>query len=125
MWRYTASVDYAIKILICLAKEKKSLSSTMLAKQISTSPRYVLHICRRLKDAGIVAVVYGIHGGFTLQIEPSNISIYDVASAIGLDMEFRHDIEIDSYFDKLADFHDKQTATLLSKLRFTSIADLI
>lgn len=58
MWRHTASVDYAIKILICLANEKRALSSSLLANHVETSPRYVLYICKKLKDAGIVLTIF-------------------------------------------------------------------
>ena len=124
MWRHTASVDYAIKILICLANEKRALSSSLLANHVETSPRYVLYICKKLKDAGIVLAFYGTNGGFALRKDPRNICIYDVATAMGQHIEYSPVKRIDSKFDKLLYFYSKQTAQLLIELKSTSIADL-
>lgn len=128
MWRYTTSVDYAIKILICLAKEKRSLSSSTLANFVATSPRYVLYICKKLKDAGMILAVYGINGGFLLQKEPSDINLYDILVAMGQNLEnMEYSLEKGEhhYFKKLSIFHREQKKLFLSNIKSTSLANLI
>ena len=46
------SMDYAIRMLICLAKASGAVSSSQLARTIGVSPRYLLQIGARLRDAG-------------------------------------------------------------------------
>ena len=46
-----SSTDYAIRMLICLAKASGAVSSSQLARTIGVSPRYLLQIGARLRDA--------------------------------------------------------------------------
>lgn len=125
MWRHTESVDYAIKILICLAKRGGILSSALLSSHIGTSPRYTLHICSKLKDAGLITVMHGTNGGFMLKKAPEDISLLEVTLAAGQNIEFRFVERTSHIFTKLYEFHEKQVSALLSKFGGTTIADLL
>ena len=57
--RLNRSTDYAIRMLICLAKASGAVSSSQLARTIGVSPRYLLQIGARLRDAGFVSVSFG------------------------------------------------------------------
>ena len=77
-----SSTDYAIRMLICLAKASGAVSSSKLAKAIGVSPRYLLQIGARLREAGFVHVGHGPAGGYQLSRPPAKISLIDVIMAM-------------------------------------------
>ena len=72
------STDYAIRIILYLAKNKQVVSSGKLSKVIRVSPRYLLQIGARLRDADLIATVYGPTGGYSLTKSPEQINLYDI-----------------------------------------------
>ena len=81
MW-LNASTDYAIRMLICLSRASGAVSSSKLSRAIGVSPRYLLQIGARLRDAGFVHVGHGSAGGYQLSCPPSKISLMDVIKAM-------------------------------------------
>ena len=77
-----ASTDYAIRMLICLSRASGVVSSSKLAKAIGVSPRYLLQIGARLREAGFVHVGHGPAGGYQLSRPPAKISLMDVIMAM-------------------------------------------
>jgi Rrf2 family protein len=72
------STDYAIRIMLYLAKCNRIASSTELSKNIAVSQRYLLLIAAKLRDGGLLGVNAGPSGGYYLRKEASQISVYDV-----------------------------------------------
>ena len=64
------STDYAIRMLICLFRASGAVSSSKLARTIGVSPRYLLQIGARLRDADFVSVSFGAAGGYRLSRLP-------------------------------------------------------
>ena len=77
MW-VSASTDYAIRMMICLADAAGLVSSSKLAKMIGVSTRYLLQIGARLRDAGLVTVTSGSSGGYKLSLPPEEICLLDI-----------------------------------------------
>jgi len=76
--QFNTSTDYAIRMILYLAKESKTVSSSKLATFIGVSSRYLLQISAKLRDAGLIEVTYGGNGRFRL-IHPANkISLFDI-----------------------------------------------
>ena len=73
-----ASTDYAIRLLLCLAKASVPIPSSKLAAAIGVSSRYLLQIGARLRDADLICVTHGPAGGFSLNCPPGQINLYDV-----------------------------------------------
>ena len=72
------STDYAIQMLVYLAKAGKTVSSSKLAAAIDVSHRYLLQISAKLRAAGFIRAVHGPSGGLALDKAPEEISLYDV-----------------------------------------------
>jgi Rrf2 family protein len=76
--------DYAVRALICLVQNPGKLP--VKAKTISESQNIPLEftykILRRLSQAGLCQAHMGPRGGFTLTLEPEQISLHDVVRAI-------------------------------------------
>lgn len=72
------STDYAIRMILYLAKSQQTVSSAKLAKALDLSPRYLLQIGAKLRDAAILHTTHGSVGGFVLSKSPEDISLYDI-----------------------------------------------
>ena len=55
--KINTSTDYAIRILICLAKAGHVVSSSQLSQDLNISSRYVLLVLAKLQNAGMVVYV--------------------------------------------------------------------
>ena len=72
------STDYAIQMLLYLAKAGKTVSSSKLAAAIGVSHRYLLQISAKLSAAGCIRAAHGSSGGLKLDKAPEEISLYDI-----------------------------------------------
>ena len=72
------STDYAIQMLVYLAKTRKTVSSSKLAVAIGVSHRYLLQISAKLRATGFIRAAHGSSGGLVLIKHPDKISLYDV-----------------------------------------------
>ena len=76
--QFNTSTDYAIRLVLCLAKESKTVSSSKLSAAIGVSSRYLLQISAKLRDADLIEVTYGGNGGFSLLLPAAKITLYDI-----------------------------------------------
>ena len=76
------STDYAIQMLLYLAKAGKTVSSSKLAAAIDVSHRYLLQISAKLRAAGFIRAAHGPSGGLALEKAPEEISLYEVIIAM-------------------------------------------
>ena len=76
--QFNTSTDYAIRMILYLAKESKIVSSSKLSAAIGVSSRYLLQISAKLRDAGLIEVTYGGNGGFSLLQPATKITLYDI-----------------------------------------------
>ena len=72
------STDYAIQMLLYLAKVGKTVSSSKLAAAMGVSHRYLLQISAKLRAAGFIRAAHGSSGGLKLDKAPEEISLYDI-----------------------------------------------
>ena len=72
------STDYAIQMLVYLAKARKTVSSSKLAAAIGVSHRYLLQISAKLRAAEFIRAAHGPSGGLKLAKAPEEISLYDI-----------------------------------------------
>src|SRR5699024_11498380 len=76
--RLNKSTDYAIQMLLYLAKAGKTVSSSKLAAAMGVSHRYLLQISAKLRAAGFIRAAHGSSGGLNLGKAPEKISLYDI-----------------------------------------------
>ena len=72
------STDYAIQMLVYLAKARKTVSSSKLAAAMGVSHRYLLQISAKLRAAGFIRAAHGPSGELKLDKAPEKISLYDI-----------------------------------------------
>ena len=72
------STDYALQMVVYLAKARKTVSSSKLAAATGVSHRYLLQISAKLRAAGFIRAAHGPSGGLNLDKAPEKISLYDI-----------------------------------------------
>lgn len=72
------STDYAIRTVIFLSGHREVTKADDISSQIGVSKNYLTKILRNLTKAGIVGVQRGVKGGYFLNRDPKDISLYDV-----------------------------------------------
>lgn len=101
------STDYAIRIILQLSKASTTISSSKLSSMLGVSQRYLLQIGARLRDAGFVSTTFGPNGGFTLNMTPREISLYDIITVMERDCQTREPRDKD---EPLTEFKILKTA---------------
>ena len=81
------STDYAIRIILHLANRKQVVSSSKRSKVIQVSPRNLLQIGAKLRDAGLIGTTNGPTGGYSLTKSPE---IDDTPELLTLNMAYEH-----------------------------------
>lgn len=72
------STDYAIRLILCLAKSAQTVSSSKLAASVGVSSRYLLQVGAKLRDAELITTTHGSAGGYALTKPPKAISLFDI-----------------------------------------------
>ena len=127
MW-VSASTDYAIRMLICLADATGPVPSSKLARMIGVSTRYLLQIGARLRDAGMITVTYGASGGYKLSLPPEEICLLDIIMLMERRAEqtaFRSDEATETEFQLLEQTYRDLESQFSEQLRKTTISKLL
>lgn len=82
--RLNQATDYAFRMVLYLAicSEGTKITGAALAAKQNIPERFLLKIMRSLTAAGIMKSYRGVEGGFALQREPKDITLYDVINAV-------------------------------------------
>ena len=126
------STDYAVRIVLYLAKKRQLVQSKELSEQLHIPQGYVLKVASILKEAQILEAVTGIDGGFRLVKHPRDIPSYDVIRAMETTMQINRCLEKDRYcsrdagsFCQVRHFYEKIQSYLDHMLLSTSIQELL
>ena len=121
---FNISTEYALKLLICLARSGKPLPSSVLSREVGVSPRYMLNIGAKLRDSGLIKASYGVKGGFALCRPPEEISVMDVIKTMG-GRGTPHSLSLGSGFQALCRYCKDVRSYVHNSLAGTTIADLL
>lgn len=72
------TTDYAIRLILYLARNAQTVSSSKLSAAIGVSPRYLLQVGAKLRDAELISTTHGPAGGYDLKNPPREISLFDI-----------------------------------------------
>lgn len=76
------TTDYALRLLLYLAKEGRTVPSQEIAAQMGIPPKYITTIAARLRREGYLQTTQGMGGGYSLTRSPTQITVYDVICAM-------------------------------------------
>lgn len=84
--KITQEADYALRMMCLLAKETAAgntpVGAAVLAEGVAVPTRFGLKILRKLADTGLVKTIRGATGGYSLNQDPSTITVRRVIEAI-------------------------------------------
>lgn len=81
--RMTVETDRAMRTVLHLAENyPMCISAKEIAEEKNITSRFTLKILRKLKLAGIVKSIRGNSGGYALNKEPNEVTMFDVVYAI-------------------------------------------
>lgn len=121
---FNISTEYALKLLICLARSGKPLPSSVLSREVGVSPRYMLNIGAKLRDSGLIKATHGVKGGFELGRPPGDISVMDVMKTMGC-RGTPHSLSLGDGFQALCRYCKGLRSYVHDSLAGTTIADLL
>jgi Rrf2 family protein len=80
----TNQADYALRALLFVARlgPGKQAPSNVIAEEMHMSRMFLSRINSQLSNAGLISTRRGARGGISLAKAPSEITIYDVVTAI-------------------------------------------
>ena len=75
---FNKTKDYALRLILYLARNAQTVSSFKLSAAIGVSPRYLLQVRAKLRDAELIVATHGPAGGYDLKKPPIEISLFDI-----------------------------------------------
>jgi Rrf2 family protein len=128
-----ASTCYAMQMMLYLTRNRRTVSAPELADTLHISPRYISQISSKLRDNDLISTHAGMSGGYCLNIEPNEISAYDIIKMMEGDMSIHECIEPkpdcgepcmkSNLFDTLSIMKD-YLETYLKTITFDKLANL-
>ncbi len=77
------TAEYALRAIVYLGNQAGTACTTAeLAGEIDAPTSYLAKVMKGLTRAGIVASQRGLHGGFTLNRDPNDVTILEVVNAV-------------------------------------------
>ena len=78
----TLESDYAIRIILCLARRGCRTDAGTIAEITGVSLRFALKILRNLVGSGLIRSFKGTQGGYELNRAPDEITLQDVLEIV-------------------------------------------
>lgn len=80
----TSEFSVAVHALVFLNHKAKTISSEEISENICTNPARVRKIMSKLKKANLIETKEGIEGGYSFNLNASNVSLKDVSKALNI-----------------------------------------
>ena len=78
----TLEADYAVRIVVFLAREQKRADANTIAEHTGVSLRFSLKILRNLVACGLAISFKGTQGGYELNKAPEEITLRELLEAV-------------------------------------------
>jgi Rrf2 family protein len=85
--RVNTKIRYGLRMLVQLARTEGVVNTAELGKQMEVSPKYLRKLAGPLEKSGLIRSVQGIHGGYILNQDSSEISIQSLFAAFDENIE--------------------------------------
>ena len=116
-------IRYAVRAVVELAGRDQSSPTPVkdLSRAQDLSAKYVKQLMNRLQRAGIVKGHPGIHGGYTLAMDPEDISLYDIYQALDVSLVLVPCVASPPNCERI----DKCSARVVWKRLYDSLEDIL
>lgn len=73
-----ATTDYAIRVMCCLYEREVLITGPELSELLCISYPYLIRILGQLRQAGMIDVARGRHGGYRIAKHARDVTLYDI-----------------------------------------------
>lgn len=81
--KFQVTTDYAIRIVLYLYKHHERVcGSKEMAEQLRLTYSYIIKVTAKLRAVGFIESIQGPFGGYRLAMSHSDITLYDIITAI-------------------------------------------
>ena len=127
---FSQTSEYALRVVVYLAGQGEAPATTRQIAQVTRVPEgYLSKVLQSLGRAGLVSAQRGLHGGFVLERDPAQLTVYQVIEAVDSIPRIRTcPLSLQSHSTKLCPLHQRMDDALASVekvFRESSIADMI
>jgi Rrf2 family nitric oxide-sensitive transcriptional repressor len=124
------TVEYALRAVVTIAQNAGQPCTAQKVSEITQVPApYLSKVMQGLVRANLVASKRGLHGGFVLTKDPSELSILEVIDAVDpMKRIHKCPLDIGSHSGTLCPLHqrlDDAMATVEASFQNTSVAELL
>ncbi len=124
------TVEYALRSIVTIAQHEGNPCTAQQISEITHVPApYLSKLMQRLVRAGIAKSQRGLHGGFVLMKEPTELSIWEVVDAVDPFKRIHEcPLGIKSHGSTLCPLHrrlDNAMEMVEKQFRDTTIADVL
>jgi Rrf2 family protein len=124
------TVEYALRAIVTIAQhEGRPCTAQQISKITQVPAPYLSKLMQELVRAGLTNSQRGLHGGFVLAKEPSEMSIWEVVDAVESFQRIHERPQgIDSHGSALCPLYrclDSAMAMVEEQFRSTTIADVL
>lgn len=96
------TTDYGIRMVLCLAIEKRMMNSREISKRMGIPRDYAVQVGGKLKRHGILNTYAGHQGGYTLGRPTDEITLFDIISALEETTRINRCLERDEFCSREA-----------------------
>ncbi|GEM_PF-633651 len=132
LFLFKREFDFAIRICAYLGGyyQKELIPINLLSTKLYITKPFTTKLVYKLKQAGILGTEQGINGGVYLKVKPSDLSLFDILSSVGLSKTISECITEDDFCPlpapcKIHSFFMAEETKLINKLRKTKISKFI
>jgi Rrf2 family protein len=124
------TAEYALRAIVFLADHPKEANTSEAIAAVTKVPiGYLAKIMQQLAREGLVTSQRGLHGGFTLEKNPKELTMYDVIQCIDPILRIKEcPLKIEGHGTNLCQLHrrlDNALQAIELAFRKTTIAQLL
>lgn len=122
----TQTTEYALRAVVYLADQGEPCTTNRIAERTQVPAGYLAKVMQALGRAGIVQAQRGLHGGFVLAIDPDELTVLEVVTAVE-PVRRIHECPLGLHGDRLCPLHrklDEAAQRIEQTFGDTTISDL-
>jgi len=85
MIKVPTTIRYGLRMLITLAQNRKQMNTSEISKEMGVSSLYLRQVAIPLEKNGLIRGTKGARGGYSLNIDPSEVDLYTIVRAMNED----------------------------------------
>lgn len=95
---FTRENDFAIRICAYLAEKKQGehVPISVISQKLFITRPFATKIIYKLKTSKIIDTIQGKSGGVFLNVDPENLSLFDILQATGFDSHLNECLKLDA-----------------------------